>query len=94
MGMRWKTVDVVFISRNTFWFEEDLVGFLVCKSNNLIFNRWTVTGPSTFNDPRIHGRKVQVFLDKISRFTRRSSDLAIHLAIELVQNRARRVFAT
>ena len=62
------SADVHFICVKTFWFNEYLMAFFVCKTNDFIFNGRTVTWSGSFDHSGIKWGSVQVCADDLVCF--------------------------
>ena len=62
------SADVHFICVKTFRFDKYLMAFFVCKTNDFIFDRRTVTWSGSFDHSGIKGGSVQICTDDLVCF--------------------------
>ena len=61
-------LNIHFFRIFPFGFHEDLMSFLICKTNDLVLDGRAISGPSPFNDTTEHGRTMEIVSDDLVGF--------------------------
>ncbi len=71
LNVIWQTsrdsINVIFTRMASFRLKEELMGCLICKFNDFVFNRWTISRSDTFNPAAVEWRPVQIRPDDFMR---------------------------